>query len=453
MKKYTRFSARMSLAVIGKEIESKDIWGEIERNVHIAQKIIKYRPIDKLKTAFINIIAGGEGLVEINRLVRTDKAIQKAFGQDACAEQSTVSETINACTAENVEEMKKALITIYRKNSQGYRHDYTKDLQVLDIDMTGLLAGKQGEEATRGYFSGAKKDQRGRQLGRVFATKYDEIVLEKLYPGTVQLDQNFQELALGAEMVLELDQNRRKQCVIRVDGGGGKDADINWMLLRGYYIIVKVKNWKRSKKLAETVQEWHPDPKEYGREFGWVGTPHEYEGTTRQVAIRSKKGDKWNYRILVCNLPDKMIFELAHMECPSTPSDTVIMEAILRAYDMRGGGVETANKGSKQGLGLNKRNKRKFAAQEMLTCLAQLAFNLMIWFRSSLCQLNPAFAKFGMLRMIKDIFQISGSIRLDNKGQITSIHLNNVHKNAIWVYKTWRLLFASYDTPLILDKF
>ncbi len=42
------------------------------------------------------------GLAEINTRVRTDTALQRAFGRESCAEQSVVQETLSACTAENV---------------------------------------------------------------------------------------------------------------------------------------------------------------------------------------------------------------------------------------------------------------------------------------------------------------------------------------------------------------
>lgn len=451
MKKYTRFSAQASLGVIGIQMKKMGIWEEIEKEVEIDQKVIKHRPIDKLKDVLINILAGGHGIVEINRRVRSDMALQKAFGRKACAEQSTISETLNACTMENVEQLRQALKVVYQKHSQGYQHNYEEHVQVMDVDMTGLVAGQQAEEATKGYFAGVR-NRRGRQLGRVLATNYAESVFEKLYPGTVQLDQNLQELVQGAEAVLDLDESRRKRTIIRIDGGGGKDADVNWLLKRGYWLLVKVKNWLRARKLAKTVETWFPDPKEPGREFGWVGTPHVYEGATRQVAIRSEKEGKWHYRILVFNLTDEMLFDLAQATPPPTCSDAAIIQAALCAYDLRGGGVETANKGSKQGLGLNKRNKRLFAAQEMLTLLAQLAYNLIIWVRSLLALHNPNLAHYGMLRMVRDVFNIPGSLRFDQEGQIISVRLRTEHDLARWVYQTWHAILAGDGVSLILGK-
>jgi hypothetical protein len=451
MKKYTRFSARASLGTLGLWMKKKEIWAAVEKEVHIQQKVIKHRPIDKLKDALINILSGGQGIVEVNQRVRTDSGLQRAFGREACAEQSTISQTLNMCSGENVEQLRRAVKAVYRAQGLGYRHNYEEGMQVLDIDMTGLVAGRQAENATKGYFSG-RHNRRGRQLGRVLATRYGEIVTEKLYAGTVQLDQKLQELVQEAEDVLELDEARRKRTIVRVDGGGGKDADIDWMLQRGYWVIAKVKNWQRAKKLAKTVEVWYPDPKEPGREYGWVGSPHQYERTTRQVAIRSLKEDQWYFRIVVFNLTDEMVFDLAQTAYPADYSDAQLIAAALCAYDLRGGGIETANKGSKQGLGLHKRNKRRFAAQEMLTLLAQLAYNLIIWMRSLLAQHHPDLANFGMLRMVRDVFQIPGSLRFDQFGQILWIRLAIDHHLAPQIQKTWRVTFPANDLRLILGK-
>lgn len=48
------------------------------------------------------ILAGGRGITEVNTRVRPDAMLQAAFGRDGCADQSTVSETLNACDKKNV---------------------------------------------------------------------------------------------------------------------------------------------------------------------------------------------------------------------------------------------------------------------------------------------------------------------------------------------------------------
>jgi hypothetical protein len=203
-----------------------------------------------------------------------------------------------------VQQKRGALQRIYQAHSQGYRHDYRQGLQVLDVDMSGMPAGRQAEGATKGYFP-RQKNRRGRQLGRVLATCYDEVVFDRLYPGKKQLNNSFQDLATAAEEVLALaqDRDKRKQTLFRVDGGGGKDADVNWMLARDYQVLTKVNNWKRAFKLAASVVTWFPDPKTGDRQVGWVTEPHSYVRPTRQLAIRIPRDDgTWLYSVLVFTL-------------------------------------------------------------------------------------------------------------------------------------------------------
>lgn len=430
MDHYTRFSPQASLAAVGVRLRQMKIWQVVEQKVQIRQKMIKHRPVDKLLDAFINILAGGRGLVEVNSRVEPDEGVQKAFGRQACADQSTISDTLGVCTQETVRQMREALQVVYRAHSQGYHHPYERCCQVLDVDMSGMPAGSQGEGVTKGYFSG-QKNRRGRQLGRVTATLYDEIVVERLYTGKVQLEQSLQSLLDATEGVLELDEARRKRTVVRVDGGGGRDEDINWLLRRGYLVVVKVKNWQRAVKLSKSVTIWYPDPKTGSREVGWVEKPHVYDRPTQQLAIRSPKADgSWHYRVLVFNLPDALLFGLTREPFLTEPSPGQVGLAAIHAYDLRGGGVETSLRGSKQGLGLTKRNKRSFPAQEMSVLLAQLAYNLLTWTRIQLAARSPRLGRFGPLRMVRDLFHIAGQLRFDSHGRLLEITLCHTHELA-----------------------
>src|SRR5438093_7567573 len=147
------FTGCASLAAIGVKLRQVDLFGPIRQTVRIAQKTVKHTPIDKVHDAFISMLAGAHGLVEINTRLRSDSALQAAFGRSRCAEQSVVQETLDACTAENVSQMEQALESIYHQHSQGYQHNYRKDWQVLDVDMSGMPCGKQAAFASKGYFA------------------------------------------------------------------------------------------------------------------------------------------------------------------------------------------------------------------------------------------------------------------------------------------------------------
>src|SRR5690242_4926468 len=191
------FSACASLAAIGVQVRHLNLFGPIREEVQIAQKTVKHTPADKLYDAFISLLAGAHGLVEINTRLRTDPGLQRAFGRSACAEQSVVQETLDACTAENVTQLQHALDEIYREHSQSVRHDYQASFQLLDVDMSGLPCGPKAAFATKGYFAG-QYHRRGRQVGRVLATKYEEVVVDRLFAGNVQLIKALQPLVEAA---------------------------------------------------------------------------------------------------------------------------------------------------------------------------------------------------------------------------------------------------------------
>lgn len=452
MTENTTFTSRAGLTVLGLKFQELGLWNPLREFVQIKQKVRTHQPLDKLLDCFINILAGGHGLVEINTLVRTDPAIQRAFGRQTCAEQSTISDTLDACSDQNVDELRQAVQSLIRQHSQSYAHDYQAQWQILDIDITGLPAGRLGEGVTKGYFA-SRKNRRGRQLGRVIASVYDEIIVDRLYPGKRQLEASLSELVTAAENTLNLDEKRRSRTVLRIDAGGGSEANINWMLQRNYQVIAKVHNWKRVMKLVQSVTHWFTDPHVPEREIGWIETPQAYARPTRQLAVRKHKPNgKWIHQVIVFNLNDDVLFELAQLPKPPLNVEAESPWAALAAYDLRGGGVETQNKGDKQGLGLGHRNKRHFAAQEMLILLAQLAHNLVIWTRNDLAQADQRFSQYGIHRTVRDVFQIPGCVQIDASGKIVAITLRDCHPLAQSVQSAFTLRHPRNDLSLNLGK-
>ena len=156
------FTAHAPLAALGLKLRSLKIFETITQHVHIKQKTIKHTPVEKLTDAFIAILSGAHGLCEINTRVRSDRALQRAFGRKDCAEQSVVQETLDRCTSEDVAQMQTAVDEIFRAHSQAFRHDYKAGLQLLDIDMSGLPCGPEAEHATYGYFGHTARQTGGK---------------------------------------------------------------------------------------------------------------------------------------------------------------------------------------------------------------------------------------------------------------------------------------------------
>lgn len=419
------FTSRAALVVIGQKMRLLGIFNPIEERVKIKQKVIRHTPTQKLLDCLINALTGGRGLVEVNKRVRSDCAVQRAFGRDGCAEQSVISDTLDAAGPENVQQMQDAMTEIYRRHSAGYRHDYEQQFQLLDLDMTGQPCGKKAAFATKGYFP-KQRSRRGRQLGRVLASWYGEIVVDRLFNGKTQLSLAFKELVQAAEEVLELNEGKRKRTILRADGHGGSEKDVNWALSRGYHLHTKVYSWDQARKLADTVEVWHDDPKVPGRQIGWVTVETtKYIRPVKRIAVRTrKKNGQWGVGVILSTLPAEVAVSLARLPVHYLKDPFAVLCAYVYFYDLRGGGVETAFKEDKQGLGITKRNKKSFEAQQMLIQLNALAHNLIVWSRRWLAHTSKWISQLGILRMVRDFFHVNGFVHFYADGNIQRIVLN-----------------------------
>ena len=240
------FSSHASLAALSRKVNQLKVFAPIVQKVQIPQKTVKYSPVEKLMDAFITLLASGQGMVEINKRLKADVGLQRAFGRTGCAEQSVVQETLDSCTGENVVQMQQAMKIIFRRLSQTYRHDYQLDWQVLDTDMTGRPCGKKAKFTSKGYFA-KQRNRRGRQEGYVIGTWYEEIVVERLFDGKTQLNKALRPLIKATEQVLELDKGKRTRTILRINSGGGSVEDINWLLERGYQVHGKDYSGVRAK--------------------------------------------------------------------------------------------------------------------------------------------------------------------------------------------------------------
>ncbi len=438
-----RFSSRASLAALGLKLRSLDLFGPVRETVKIGQKTVKHSPTQKLYDAFITLLTGAQGLVVINTRLRSDVVLQRAFGRTRCAEQSVVQETLDRCTAENVTQVEQAVATILRRHGQAPRHNFAQGWLLLDGDMTGLPCGPKAACATKGYFA-KQRQRRGRQLGRVVATDYDEIIVDRLFPGTTQLHAALPELVLAAEAALELDEAKRRRTILRLDGAGGSRTDVKWALWRGYAVHCKDCSTQRAEKLAASVTEWVDDPRNPGRQVGWVTEPTRADiRPVRRIAVRcpTKAGD-WAVGVVISALALHDILALTHQPVDRVSDPTAVLLAYVYFYDRRGGGVETANKEDKPGLGLSKRKKKRFEAQQIVVLLSALAHNVLVWARGWLAPYHPRLAQYGIKRLVRDLFQISGGVLSRDTDQVVEIVLNQAAPLAAGVVVALQVLLG-----------
>ena len=363
-------------------------------SVHIVQKSIKHSPTQKLIDALMGILSGCKALYEIDVRVRPDAPLQRAFGRERCADQSTIQRTLNAFTSENVAQLRQAVEAIGRRYSATFSHDFEREMLVVEVDLTGLRASKRAEGSTKGYFSG-ERNATGRQLLRVSVPQYKEILFEKLYAGNTTSCEVLKESIRELERILSLAEERqkRRRTLVRLDGGFGTDANLNWLMWRGYEFIAKGYGGKRANKLAKSVPEdgWRQGPTK-SQLLGVPARAHRYARKSKTVVRRwvDEKG-KPHTDYLVCSL---------HELGPAQ---------IAKLYDARGA-METDIKGDKRGLGIEKR-KKSFHAQEALVLLAQLSHNLLVYFKRWFLE-GTAAAKLGVERLVREVLAMVAEVRV-----------------------------------------
>lgn len=449
--RHTYFSAQASLAAVCSHLHRLDILAPIREQVQIAQKTVRYTPFDKLRAALLLLLTGAGRLVEINTRLRPQAALLAAFGQQTCAEQSVVQDTLNACTQENVHQMQQALDTIFRQHSRAFAHDYQTDWQLLDIDLSGLPCGKQAEGATKGYFAN-QKNRRGRQEGRVYASRYEEIVCVRLYPGNTPTATAFWPLVEAAQETLQLSAAQRTRTLIRVDAGGGSLDDVNACLQAGYQVHCKDYSDQRVQRLLASVSAWYDDPRVPGRQVGLVSAaPSAYARPLVRVAVRSrKKNGQWGADVILSSLSGPDMLRLSGFDPEQAADAAAVLLAYVYFYDARGGGIEGAFKQDKQVLGLTRRNKKRFAAQEVLVCLSALAHNLLVWAKGWLQ--TPCLDGYGLRRLLRDGLSISGQLVFEQHRGLRRLVLNVAHPLASPMSRALRKLLAQQHIDVYLGQ-
>lgn len=304
-----------------------------------------------------------------------------------------------------------------------------------------------------GYCDQVGQVTRTRQLGRVLATHYGEILVDQLAPGTQQLGALLHDLIHQTEALLNLDANRRHQTLIRMDSGGGDEADVNWLLGRGYLILTKMAGCQRAIKLARQIPAtaWLNDPRQPHRQLAWLPNGILYDRPTQQVVERrtSARDKSVHYSVLLTNAPPSLLAQLSPDPLPLSGDPHLLQLAY--AYDQRSGALESFNRADKQAFGLHHPYTHSFFAQEILLLLAQLAHNLLIWIAH---RLRPHLASpIGLQHLLRDGLSISGLLYFDHHGQLATLVLNPLHPLTSPFIHAFQSEWASFGLHLLLREF
>jgi len=423
-------SGHASLCLLGEYLRRSGFFRPLEEGVRLHQKVRQYTPVQKLEMVFVSLLAGAQAIYHTGTTLRVDPALQAAFGLPGCAEQSVLADTLDAATDADVAALREVVEASFIQYSQTRRHDFTRAVLVLDVDLSPLPTSKHAEGATRGYM-GRCRSKTGRKLVRVRAAEYQETIWEEVLPGnTVETVAVVQQAVAATERLLGVEGDsaaapaKRKRIEFRLDSGWGSAELINWLLARGYQVTGKFKSTARVQKLVRPITTWEPTASP-GREVAPVPAPVALVRPCAQYAVRTPSKDRpggYYQAVLFTSRTD------------------LGMQAVVDHYDGRAG-MEADLKGDKRGLGLGVLRKRKLAAQRLVVLLGQWAHNVLLWARRWLARGAPRLGKFGIVRLVQEVWAVPGRVKLAGT-DVIRVRLQAEHPRAWDVYQGLRPLLA-----------
>lgn len=156
MEKATGFAP---LAIIGAYIRTYDLLSPIMSRLAFSQKMHTHHPKQALIDIWVSILAGCRSISQINPKLRPEISLAKAWGREQFREQPTLARVLDACQAEQVDQLRSGVEMIYRWIGQAPDPNCRRSPLMIDIDLTGMPAGRKAEGSTKGYFSGKRGDE------------------------------------------------------------------------------------------------------------------------------------------------------------------------------------------------------------------------------------------------------------------------------------------------------
>lgn len=380
------------------------VWAELE----LSLKTVDHPPPAKLLDLVVSILAGCRAVSQVDTRLRPDIALARAWGRERFADQSNLARTLDIFTAAQVAQLRRGSEALFRREGHVLRHDFVNEWLWLDIDLTPLPISKHAEGSTKGKFG--QKGQYGRQLARVHAPQYHETLFSRVYPGKQESSPAYVPTLAALETFLDLTPDQKQRTVLRSDAGFGSDANVNHALTAQWQVLTKNKGGRRPQAFAKqvTAEDWQSL-----RSDRWVAqavAPPTYARPTQCLVLRwLTPSGLVKYAIVLCSITSWSMGEtVAH-------------------YDDRGS-CETEIQADKGGLKMERRRKKRLAAQEALVLLTDIAHNLLAWVPQWMFPEEPL-AEFGTTRLVEDVLHLPGRLFFHNE-RLSEVQLNQLHPHA-----------------------
>ena len=187
----------------------------------------------------VAVLAGAKAVSPTETTVRLDPALVSACGLPGCAEQSSIADTLDAASEQDVADVQVALGELFGLYRHSRQHDFPRDCVVLDVDLSPFPASKQAEGAARGSM-GRSRSTTGRKLVRGRAADTQESVWETVSSGRMVESLPIlpaaiyaMERRLGWQGADPAPWKKRARTEMRLDSGWGSEPSLTWLLERG----------------------------------------------------------------------------------------------------------------------------------------------------------------------------------------------------------------------------
>src|ERR671923_1656074 len=213
----TMTTSRASLCALGEYLKRHCFFAPLREQVQVPQKTVRYRPIDKVLDGLLGILCGAKTIAQSNVTLRTDPAVQRAFGRTGCADQSTIARTLRACTPENVAQLEWVSWYYLKRYGATPHHRFHERWLWVDVDLTPMPIGAK-EEGSERTWMGRNRSKTGRKTLRFTASEYREILHETLLRGKTSAVPALKAALGERETRLGWTRERRQRIVLRLDG-------------------------------------------------------------------------------------------------------------------------------------------------------------------------------------------------------------------------------------------
>jgi hypothetical protein len=157
LKKLDHYTQYAPLVALGFYVRETDLLSPLLSRLQFPSHLHTQDPAAAVVDIWVSILAGCRSISQVNTKIRPDLVLAQAWGRPCFCEQSTLARVLDACRSEQVQQLRAGVTGVYRWLGRAPYHPWgSPDPLLVDIDLTGLPAGRQAEGSTRGYFSEKK---------------------------------------------------------------------------------------------------------------------------------------------------------------------------------------------------------------------------------------------------------------------------------------------------------